>query len=91
MSWFSLVKDMEHTPNTPWPESASDRRLSAKFVPTFADTGFRVVSMTDRYGRILGFLGRSRYFFSQVAVQLYSRGWVAHYFSENLVAPGIEL
>jgi hypothetical protein len=32
--------------------------------------------MTDRYGRILGFLDRSRYFFYQVAPQLYSRGWV---------------
>jgi hypothetical protein len=28
------------------------------------------------YGRILGFLDRSRYFFFQVAPQLYSRGWV---------------
>jgi hypothetical protein len=53
---------------TPWSESASelyrpsDRRLSAKWLPTFADRGFHVVSMTDPYGRILGFLGRSRYF-----------------------------
>jgi hypothetical protein len=35
-----------------------------------------VVSVTDPYGRILGFLDRSRYFFFQVAPQLYSRGWV---------------
>jgi hypothetical protein len=28
------------------------------------------------YGRILGFLDRSRYFIFQVASQLYSRGWV---------------
>jgi hypothetical protein len=28
------------------------------------------------YGRILGFLDRSRYYFFQVAPQLYSRGWV---------------
>jgi hypothetical protein len=27
----------------------SDRRLSAKLVPTFADTGCRVVSATDPY------------------------------------------
>jgi hypothetical protein len=27
-----------------------------------------------RYGRIIGFLDRSRYFFFQVAPQLYSRG-----------------
>jgi hypothetical protein len=35
-----------------------------------------VVSVTDPYGRIPGFLDRSRYFFYQVAPQLYSRGWV---------------
>jgi hypothetical protein len=44
---------------------------------------------------ILRFLDRSRYFFFQVGLQLYSRDWVDpvpdHYFSENLVAPGIEL
>jgi hypothetical protein len=46
------------------------------------------------YGRMLGFLNRSRYYFFQVAPQLYSRGRVdqfqAHYFSENLVASGIQ-
>jgi CBS-domain-containing membrane protein len=36
----------------------SDRRLSAKLVPTFADIGCHVVSVTDPYGRILGFLDR---------------------------------
>jgi hypothetical protein len=52
----------------PWSESASelyrpsDRRLSAKLVPTFADRRCRVVSVTDPYDRILGFLDRSRYF-----------------------------
>jgi hypothetical protein len=35
-----------------------------------------VVSVTDPYGRILGFLDRSRYFFFQAAPQLYSRGHV---------------
>jgi hypothetical protein len=35
-----------------------------------------VVSVTDPYGRILGFLYRSRYFFFQVAPELYSRGCV---------------
>jgi hypothetical protein len=55
--------------NPRWPEFASelyrpsDRRLLAKLVPTFADRGCRVVSATDPYGRILGFLDRSRYFF----------------------------
>jgi hypothetical protein len=55
---------------TPWPESASelyrpsDRRLSAKLMPI------------DPYGCILGFPDRNRYFFFQVATQLYSGGWV---------------
>jgi hypothetical protein len=67
---------------TLWPESTSelyrpsDRRLLAKLVLTFADRGCHVVSVMDPYGRILGFLDRSLYFFSQVAPQLYSRGWV---------------
>jgi hypothetical protein len=53
---------------TPWFESASelcrpsDRRLSVKWLPTSADRGYHVVSVTDPYGRILGFLDRSRYF-----------------------------
>jgi hypothetical protein len=65
---------------TPWLESASElyrqsyRRLSANLVPTFADRGCHVVSATNPYGRILGFLDRSRSFFLQVAPQLYSRG-----------------
>jgi hypothetical protein len=54
----------------------SDRGLSAKLVPTFADRGFHVVSVTDPYGRILGFLYRSRYSLFQVASQFYSRGRV---------------
>jgi hypothetical protein len=53
----------------------SDRRLPAKLVPTFADRGCHVVSVTDPYSRIHGFLDRSRYFFFQAA-QLYSGGWV---------------
>jgi hypothetical protein len=61
---------------TPWPESASelyrlsDRRVSAKLVPTFADRALHVVSVTDPYGHILEFLDRSRYFFFQEASQL---------------------
>jgi hypothetical protein len=53
---------------TPWFESASelyrpnDRHLSAKWLPTFADRGCHVVSVTNPYGRILGFLDRSHYF-----------------------------
>jgi hypothetical protein len=63
-------------------------------VPTFADRGRHMVSTTDPYGRNLGFLECSRYFFFQLAPQFYSRGWwtllQTHYFSENLVAPGTE-
>jgi hypothetical protein len=61
----------------PWPESASelyrqrDHRMSAKSVPAFVDTECHVVSVTDPYGRILGW---SHYFFFQVAPQLYLRG-----------------
>jgi hypothetical protein len=47
---------------TPWPDSASepyrpsDRRLSAKLKLTFVYRGCHVVSLTDPYGRNLGFL-----------------------------------
>jgi hypothetical protein len=41
----------------------SDRRLSAKLVPTSADRGCREVSTMDPHGRILAFLNRSRCFF----------------------------
>jgi hypothetical protein len=66
----------------PWSECARElyrpsyRCLSANLVPTFVDRGCHVVSVTDSYGRILGFLDRSRYFFFLVAPQFYSRGWV---------------
>jgi hypothetical protein len=62
---------------TPWLLSASelhrpsDRRLSAKFVPTFAWSAQRILKAVN-----LGFLDRSRYFSIQVAPQLSSRGWV---------------
>jgi hypothetical protein len=56
-----LVLKFAHTFHfSPWPESASelfrpsDRRLSAKLVPTFADIGCHAISVTDPYGRILG-------------------------------------
>jgi hypothetical protein len=65
------------TIKTPWPESTSEQyrpsdcRLSAKLVPTFAERGCHVVSVTDPHGCILGFLDWSRCCFSQVAPQLY--------------------
>jgi hypothetical protein len=52
----------------PWSESESelywptDRRLSAKWLPTSSDRGCHVVSVTEPYNRIVGFLDRSRYF-----------------------------
>jgi hypothetical protein len=52
----------------------SELRLSTKLMPTFADRGFHVVSQTNPHGHILDFLDRSRYFFFQVAPQLYPRG-----------------
>jgi hypothetical protein len=52
----------------------SDHRLSAKLVPTLRIKGCRVVSATNPHGGILDFLDRSRYYFLQVAPQLYSRG-----------------
>jgi CBS-domain-containing membrane protein len=54
------------------PYRQRDRRLLAKLVPTFAAGGCHVVSVTDPYGHILGFLERSRYFLFEVAPQLYS-------------------
>jgi hypothetical protein len=84
---------------TPWSEFASelyrpsDRRLSAKWLPTFTDRGCHMVSVTDPYVRILGFLDRSRYLFYQVAPQLYSRDWVDPVPDPLLfflVVPGIE-
>jgi hypothetical protein len=51
-------------------------RLSANWVPSFADRGCHVVSVTVPYGHILNFLVRIWYVFFQVAPQLYSRGWV---------------
>jgi hypothetical protein len=50
--------------------------------------------MTDLYGRILGFLDRSHYFFSKwLLTCTHEAEWTpfqTHYFSENVIAPGIE-
>jgi hypothetical protein len=62
------VRERTYRPN--------DRRLPAKLMSAFADTVCHVISVTDLYGHILGFLDRSRYCFFQVAPQLYSWGWV---------------
>jgi hypothetical protein len=53
----------------------------------------RVVGVTDPYGRNLGFLDRSHYFsIKQLLSCTHEAEWTpfqTHYFSENLVAPGI--
>jgi hypothetical protein len=52
----SHVENTFHNIKTPWPQSASelyrqsDRRLSAKIVPTFAGRGCCVVSVTNSHG-----------------------------------------
>jgi hypothetical protein len=80
---------------TQCPESASelyrpsDRRLSAKLLPTFADRGCHVVSVTDPYVSIVGFLDRSRYFFFQAAlIYTHEAKWAPFQtnYSENLAA-----
>jgi hypothetical protein len=69
-------------------------RLSAKLVPSFADTGCHVVSVTDPYVLILGFLDRSRYFsFKNFLNCIDKAEWTTfqtHHFSECLIEPGIE-
>jgi hypothetical protein len=57
-----LDKLKPYIKRTPWFESVSelyrqsDPRLSAKLLPTIADRGCHVVSVTDPHGRILGFI-----------------------------------
>jgi hypothetical protein len=78
ISKFQFLTSCKKLNYTPWPQSASelyrpsDRSLSAKLVTIFADRGWHVVKATDPYGRILGFLDRSRYFFFQLTPQMYS-------------------
>jgi hypothetical protein len=67
---------------TPWPlvrvRTIPTERppLVGEVSANFAAIGCHVVGVTDPYGRILGFLDRSRYFLFQVAPRLYSWGWV---------------
>jgi hypothetical protein len=54
-------KKKKKVKQTPWSESTSklyrpsDSQLSAKLMPTFADGGCHVVSVTDPFGRIFIF------------------------------------
>jgi CBS-domain-containing membrane protein len=52
----SMVRVRERTISTERPP------LVGEVVANFADKGCHVVSVTDPYGRILGFLERNRYF-----------------------------
>jgi hypothetical protein len=67
---------------TPSPDSAnelfrpSNRRLSVKLVSTLMDRGVSRSQRGSPTTVISVFLDRSRYFFFQVAPQLYSRVWV---------------
>jgi hypothetical protein len=69
------------------------RRLSAKLVPTFVDRWCCFISTTDPHYRIFDFSRTEPLLFFQVAPQLYHVAlWTpsqTHYFSENLVIPGI--
>jgi hypothetical protein len=60
-------------------------------VPTFEDRRCHVVTVTEPYGRIHGFLNRSHYW--QLLISIHEAEWTpfqTHYFSESLVVPGIE-
>jgi hypothetical protein len=74
MDAFYLLNMFHSSENAMLIRITTDRRLSAKFVPTFVDRWCRMVSATDPYSYILGFLNPRRYYLFQVAFQLYSRG-----------------
>jgi hypothetical protein len=75
VSVYVLPKLHGLSPRANYTGRAIDRRLSAKWLPTFANKGCHVVSVTDPYGHILGSRQEPLLFY-QVAPQLYSRGWV---------------
>jgi hypothetical protein len=53
-----IVQEIQYSDSLSMDNQPSDRRSSAKLVPTFADRECRVISTTDPYDRILGFLDR---------------------------------
>jgi hypothetical protein len=53
-----------------------ERTIPTERPPLVSEVSANFWGVTDPYGRILGFLDRSHYFFFQVAPQLYLRGWV---------------
>jgi hypothetical protein len=72
----------------------SDCRLSARLVPTFGDRGCPVISATDPYDHILDFQTGAATFSNKLLLNCaHEAEWTpfqTQYFSENLVAPGIE-
>jgi hypothetical protein len=84
---YSVVQNIRYAMNTYVKKLNSVALVSKRTIPTerpplvrevenFVVNGCHVVSVTDLYGRILGFLDRTRYFFFKVVPQVYSRGWV---------------
>jgi hypothetical protein len=65
---LTFITDEGAHKKTPWHESAKCKLSAGR--------GCHVVSVTDPYIRNFDFLDRSRYFFFQVAPQLFSWGWV---------------
>jgi hypothetical protein len=70
---FVVIVNKECLVVTPWCKYVSKlylpsyRRFLAKIVPSFADTGIRVATVTGPYGRIMGFLYRSSYYLFHVS------------------------
>jgi hypothetical protein len=64
-SYFLLKKTKLHglSPRANYTDRATAACRRSDCQPFFADIGCQVVSVTNPYGRILGFLDRSRYFF----------------------------
>jgi hypothetical protein len=75
---------------------AEQHPLVSDVSANFFDRGCHMVNVTDPYGCILGFLDRSHYFFfffKKLLNCVHEAEWTrfqTHYFSENLVEPGIE-
>jgi hypothetical protein len=98
LRWKSIPRKPSPKLKTRWPESASelyrpnDRRLSATLVPNLVDRWCHIVSVTDPFGRILCLLVAT-FSIKQLLNCTHEAEWTpfqTHYFSENLVAPGIE-
>jgi hypothetical protein len=77
--------------STTWLYLTSDRLLSAKLMPTFADRGCHVVSVAKPHGRNFNFLDQSRcYIFLNCPHEAVWTAFQTHCCSENLAEPGIE-